>query len=83
MTQQPLAYRKLLAELFADAEAHGLGYLEVGFRAHPGQQDAAADYIGSRAEWAAVKAVERGASRREPPSHPQGDRAARPARRRR
>ena len=38
----------------------GLGYLEVGFRAHPGQQDAAADYIGSRTEWAAVKAVERG-----------------------
>jgi len=56
----PLAHRKLLAELFADAESHGLGYLEVGFRAHPGQQDAAADYIGSRAEWAAVKAVERG-----------------------
>ena len=60
MTQQPLAYRKLLAELFADAESHGLGHLEVGFRAHPGQQDAAADYIGSRTEWAADRAVERG-----------------------
>jgi hypothetical protein len=55
-----LAHRKLLAELFADAEAHGLGYLEVGFRAHPGQQDAAADYIEARLPFVTDAAVQRG-----------------------
>jgi len=56
----PLDRRKLLAELFADAESHGLGVLTVGFVAHRGQHDAAADFIEARLLFVTDAAAQRG-----------------------
>ena len=58
--QTPLPYRRVLAELFADAEAHNLGVLTVGFVAHRGQHDAAADFIEARLPFVTDAAAQRG-----------------------
>lgn len=45
----PNPWRRILAEIFADAEDHGLGTWGVTFDAAPGKTEAAANFIESRA----------------------------------
>jgi len=45
----PNGFRRLLAEIFADAEDHGLGTWGVSFDAAPGKTEEAANFIESRA----------------------------------
>lgn len=45
----PNAWRRLLAEIFADAEDHGLGTWGPTFTATPGKTEEAANFIESRA----------------------------------
>lgn len=49
----PLSWRRVLAEVFADAEAKGLGEMHIGFTAREGVQDQAADFIGARCRFLA------------------------------
>jgi hypothetical protein len=49
MTDAPNTFRRLLAEIFADAEDHGLGTWSPAFTAAPGKTDEAAAFIESRA----------------------------------
>jgi hypothetical protein len=46
----PLEWRTLLAEILIEAERHGLGTYQPGFTAASGREDAAAAFIGSRAD---------------------------------
>lgn len=46
----PNTYRRLLAEIFADAEDHGLGTWGPSFNAAPGKTEEAATFIETRAE---------------------------------
>lgn len=46
----PVEWRALLAEVFVEAERHGLGTFDPGFRATPGREDAAAAFIGARCD---------------------------------
>jgi hypothetical protein len=50
---RPLSWRVLLFEIFAEAERHGLGTVDVQFNAAPGRSDEAADFIGARADFLA------------------------------
>jgi hypothetical protein len=45
----PNPYRRLLAEIFADAEDHGLGTWNVTFNAALGKTEEAANFVESRA----------------------------------
>lgn len=45
----PNQFRRLLAEIFADAEDHGLGTWAVTFNAAPDKTEEAANFIESRA----------------------------------
>lgn len=58
MTNPPNAYRRLLAEIFADAEDHGLGTWGPSFTATPGKVDEAAAFIESRAELLAERRLD-------------------------
>lgn len=49
----PNSYRLVLAKLFAEAEDKGLGTWSPTFRAAPGRENEAADYLGARAEFVA------------------------------
>lgn len=52
-TAPPNEYRRVLARLFAECEDRGLGTWQVSFRAHPGRENEAADYIEQRCEFVA------------------------------
>jgi hypothetical protein len=51
----PNSHRRLLAEIFADAEDHGLGTWGPTFQAHPDKIDAACAFIDTRATLLAEK----------------------------
>ena len=50
MTEVPNAYRRILAEIFADAEDHGLGTWTPTFQADPEKIDQACAFIETRAD---------------------------------
>jgi hypothetical protein len=49
----PFEFKLPLAKLFAECEDKGLGTWWPSFRANPGMENAAADYIGARAAFVA------------------------------
>lgn len=53
--QIPRAWRLMLAEVFADAEDHGLGTWTPTFQAAPGCADQAADFMEKRVDFLSSK----------------------------
>jgi hypothetical protein len=49
----PNEFRLALAKLFAECEDKGFGIWQPTFQAHPGMENASADYIAARAEFVA------------------------------
>jgi hypothetical protein len=54
----PNPWRRVLAEIFADAEDHGLGTWDPSFTANPGKAEEAAAFIESRAALLAEKRLD-------------------------
>lgn len=62
MTDVPNAWRRILAEVFADAEDHGLGNWGPSFTAGPGKTEEAATFIETRVALLAEKRLGEGVS---------------------
>lgn len=54
----PLPWRKVLAEVLAEAELRGFGTFIPGFDTKPGMGDQLADFIGARCDFLAHKVAD-------------------------